>query len=155
MRRSAVCSFLTVTALAVGWPSPSAVQAQPAPPLRGTPGYPGPAVSPYLNLLRQGSSAGVNYYGIVRPEIEFRNSIQNLQQQVSTVGSEVTAQDQSLAGLPPTGHPVQFMNYSHYFGGSLRNPGATSGARAPGRATASAAPTTGSQGATAPRAPTR
>src|SRR5580658_10364261 len=43
----------------------------------------GPAVSPYLNLLRSGSSQAVNYYGLVRPAIDTQSSISNLQQQVT------------------------------------------------------------------------
>ena len=31
-----------------------------------------PAVSPYINLLRRGNSTALNYYGLVRPEQEFR-----------------------------------------------------------------------------------
>jgi len=42
-------------------------------------GYLPPAYSPYLNLLRQGNPA-INYYGLVRPQIDFRNQIQGLQQ---------------------------------------------------------------------------
>src|SRR5262245_36403130 len=62
-----------------------------------------PKFSPYLNLLRQGSDPAINYYGIVRPEITFRSSIQRLQQEQATLG----AQEQDLAtymALPPTGH---------------------------------------------------
>src|SRR5262245_20324517 len=44
--------------------------------------YQTPPVSPYLSLFRQGSPPGVNYYNLVRPQIEFNSSIQQLQQQV-------------------------------------------------------------------------
>jgi hypothetical protein len=73
-----------------------------------------PRVSPYLNLLRGGASPGVNYYDLVRPQFQFRNSIQQLQQQVG-------ADQQALAGLqgpgstPTTGHPVGFMTHLSYF----------------------------------------
>src|SRR6516225_6549281 len=40
-----------------------------------------PAVSPYLNLLRPGASAGVNYSTLVRPQIEAGRAIQQLQYQ--------------------------------------------------------------------------
>jgi hypothetical protein len=74
---------------------------------------PTPPVSPYLNLLRSGSSPAINYFGLVRPEIDFRNSLQQIQQQISGLPG--------AAGYDPnaplsTGHPTQFMNYSHYFG---------------------------------------
>jgi hypothetical protein len=74
-----------------------------------------PAFSPYLNLLRGGGSATLNYYGLVRPEMQFRQSIQNLagdvaanQQMIGTMGSQ-------MMGLPATGHPTQFMNLGGYF----------------------------------------
>jgi hypothetical protein len=81
------------------------------------PGYPynpinRPAVSPYINLLRGGSSGGVNYYGLVRPDIEFRSGIQRNQQQLTTnqqTFSEFTA------GLSTTGHPTRYMTQWNYF----------------------------------------
>jgi hypothetical protein len=153
MRRSALHTLLTVVALVATWLSPRFVQAQPGVPPRATPGYLTPPVSPYLNLLRGGTSAGVNYYGIVRPEIEFRNSIQSLQQQVNTVGAAVINEEQSLSGLPPTGHPVRFMNYSHYFGGSLVNPGGTIRAPVSGLTAAASPPlAAAARAATTPRA---
>ena len=91
-------------------------------------------MSPYLNLLRQGSPAGVNYYDLVRPQFQFQNSIQALQQQVSSLGSQVAVGEaQSASGLPVTGHPSQFFNYSHYFsgrtaqGGIVAQPPSTAG----------------------------
>ncbi len=39
----------------------------------------GPAVSPYLNLLRRGTSPGVNYYGIVKPQLDMQNALRGLQ----------------------------------------------------------------------------
>ena len=36
-----------------------------------------PSFSPYLNLVRGGSST-LNYFGLVRPEVQFRNSLLNL-----------------------------------------------------------------------------
>jgi hypothetical protein len=92
---------------------PGSVRAQPPPP--GGARDPRPAFSPYLNLLRPGGSPVQNYYGLVRPEVQFRQSIQGLQ-------GVVTANQQALAearadasGLPATGHPVQFLNYGGYF----------------------------------------
>jgi hypothetical protein len=89
------------------------------------PYYSQPSVSPYINLLRAGSPAGVNYYGIVRPEVNFRNSIQQLQ-------TQSLAQQQTLLGMqtPPgvltTGHPVGFMTHLGYF----QNLGAPGGSTA-------------------------
>ena len=86
-----------------------------------------PPVSPYLNLLRPGTSPGINYYGLVRPQIDFQNSVQALQSQFGYA--------QQAAGLQTgdpgtTGHPVYFLNYSAYFlnttgqpaGGGMANP---------------------------------
>lgn len=72
-----------------------------------------PTYSPYLNLLRGGSLV-TNYYGLVRPQIDFSTSLQQVENQVSNV-----QQQQLGAGgastLPDTGHPVYFMNASRYF----------------------------------------
>jgi hypothetical protein len=79
-----------------------------------------PAISPYLNLLRTGADPAINYYGIVRPQNDFRNSIQGLQQQVGTLNNQTTASAQGTE-LPFTGHQVQFMNWSGYFGRPLNS----------------------------------
>ena len=73
-----------------------------------------PAFSPYLNLLRSGSSPGVNYYGIVRPEIFFSNSLYQLQGQQSTLANR----QEDLAAytaLPATGHASGFQTQAKYF----------------------------------------
>ena len=76
---------------------------------------PRPAFSPYLNLTRQGANPALNYYGLVRPELQFRQSIQNLQGAVST-NQQALGELQGGAGGPAaTGHPTQFLNYGGYF----------------------------------------
>jgi len=82
-----------------------------APPITGNPAN-RPFVSPYINLLRGGSSAGVNYYGLVRPDIEFRAGIQRNQQQI-VAGQQSYAE--LTSGLSTTGHPVRYMNHWSYF----------------------------------------
>src|SRR5438067_3804138 len=73
-----------------------------------------PPVSPYLNLARPGNSA-LNYYNLVRPEFEFRNAYQSLQQQLNR---QETALSQVAAdALPTTGHTTSFLNYSHFYPG--------------------------------------
>jgi hypothetical protein len=72
-----------------------------------------PTYSPYLNLARPGNAA-VNYYGLVRPELEFRAAIGSMRQQLGTLAQEVAAPEEPLT-MPATGHPVQFLNYSRYF----------------------------------------
>jgi len=51
------------------------------PPGIGTPGY-RPPVSPYLNLNR-GGSAAINYFGVVRPQMEGANMLQRIEQQIN------------------------------------------------------------------------
>lgn len=80
-----------------------------------------PPFSPYLNLLRQGGSTTLNYYGLVRPEIQTRNAVMGLQQQVNAnqnllVGMAGQNNDPSgNAGLPDTGHAAVFLNTGSYF----------------------------------------
>jgi hypothetical protein len=98
--------------------------------------YPGsrPTVSPYLNITRSGNRA-LNYYNLVRPEFEFRNAYQRLQQQA---GQQAASIDQINAEfLPATGHSTSFQNYSHFFPslggqGVVRTPG-TPATQPPGR----------------------
>jgi len=73
----------------------------------------GPAYSPYLNLLNRGQSAGANYYGLVRPELEFRRAYRGLQQQFDMQQNDQQQADQR--GLPTTGHAATFMSYRQYF----------------------------------------
>jgi hypothetical protein len=74
-----------------------------------------PAVSPYLNLLRRGQDPGLNYYNLVRPDIEFRQNIGLLQGETSTNRSAISSLDQSF-GLPLiTGHRSGFMTQGRYF----------------------------------------
>ena len=76
-----------------------------------------PVVSPYLNLLRTGSSPAINLYGIVRPEIAFGNAINQLDQQQQGLAG----QQQDLASytaLPPTGQGTggaRFLTQSKYY----------------------------------------
>lgn len=87
-----------------------------------------PAVSPYLNLNRGGNPA-INYYGIVRPQIQTNRAFQQIEQ--GTFGSDPrfpvgTAVDgAAVPGSQPyypdqalglrTGNPATFFYYSHYY----------------------------------------
>jgi hypothetical protein len=73
-----------------------------------------PPVSPYINLLRRGGNPAINYYGLVRPQIEFSREIRRLDQDLATRGQQGRQFDEE-SGLPTTGHAASFMNYSHYF----------------------------------------
>ena len=83
--------------------------------LQAQPGAPGrPAFSPYLNLLRPGGSPALNYYGLVRPEINTRQSVQSVQS--STVANQRSIGDiLNGAELPATGLTSQFLNHNAYF----------------------------------------
>jgi len=86
-----------------------------------------PTFSPYLNLLRRDNSAALNYYGLVRPEIEFRNSLLGLQQQVTMNRMALNQEIDPATGLPATGHTAYFLNLGGYFlnlGGGIAAGGA-------------------------------
>jgi hypothetical protein len=74
-----------------------------------------PRFSPYLNLLRPGGSPALNYYGLVRPEQQFRQSIGSLQGSVAANQQAISGLQSGLEGPPATGHSTQFLNYSGYF----------------------------------------
>ncbi len=77
-------------------------------------GQPPPSgYSPYLNLVRPGSP-GMNYYGLVRPEVEFRNNLQQLQRNTTRLQSDLS---QATGGDLSTGHPSAFMYYGGYYSG--------------------------------------
>src|SRR5262245_9381310 len=92
-----------------------------------------PTVSPYLNLLRGGSSA-LNYYNLVRPITTFQNSIQQLQQQANMDQQAISSlQSAPVQGPPPTGHPVGFQTHTRYFLTTAVQTGSgTAGPRQPG-----------------------
>jgi hypothetical protein len=84
-----------------------------------------PVVSPYVNLARPGPAA-INYYGLVRPQLDFRSSMQNLQGQVTTLEQQqaLLAQSEYSADIAPTGvQRAQFMTHLYYFNNALRPPG--------------------------------
>ena len=83
-----------------------------------TPAFSQPAVSPYLNLLNRGNPA-INYYGIVRPQIQQGQQLQTLQYGLTHAVDEI-ATDQGTTtttpgALAPTGHVAGFMTYPKYF----------------------------------------
>ena len=86
-----------------------------------------PSYSPYLNLTRPGNVAN-NYFGLVRPELEFRNSLNNLQQQYTGLNQTVNNPSAVETPFPGTGHATTFMNLSHYYGNRGRTTGNGQGA---------------------------
>src|SRR4051794_3299640 len=93
MRHFILCSAQAIL-LWTAWLTPQVVTAQVPGGTRPLP----PPVSPYLNLLRGGSSAANNYFNLVLPQIEYGNSINSLQQQVNTVATQVTTGTQGTTG---------------------------------------------------------
>lgn len=104
---------LTVALAAGAASAQSPVGQPPASPYHYSP----PLVSPYLNLLNRGNPA-VNYYGIVRPQIQANQQIQMLQYGLARTTAEEEAAANSAATpgqLPDTGHVTGFMTYPKYF----------------------------------------
>jgi len=81
-----------------------------------------PSFSPYLNLLNTGNNPGLNYLGIVRPQMQLQQQFNQLQQQTNqqtaALGQAYDSQLGALANafLPPTGNVSTFGNLGGYFG---------------------------------------
>ena len=75
--------------------------------------YKPPAVSPYLNLLRPGDPA-INYFGLVRPQQDFRNGIQGLNTAFGAVQSQAVLQEGQEFPLG-TGHASNYMTQGKFF----------------------------------------
>jgi hypothetical protein len=79
-----------------------------------------PPLSPYLNLLRPGTNPAINYYGLVRPQIETGQNLQQLQRQLQVLDTTMLTQGMTTGAptagsLLTTGHPVVFQNYGTYY----------------------------------------
>lgn len=116
MSRMKPALIALIAALAAG-----AVQAQPPAVQPPTAPYTAPVVNPYLNLLNRGNPA-INYYGIVRPQIQQSQQLQMLQfglartaQEAATAEQTATTAPGASAALPDTGHVAGFMTYTKYF----------------------------------------
>ena len=82
-----------------------------------------PTVSPYINLFRNNNNASgvLNYYGLVRPQLDqqranqqFGQNLQQLQYQQGLQRSGLGVQQQRIgySQLGTTGHPTTFMSFS-------------------------------------------
>jgi hypothetical protein len=83
-----------------------------------------PPISPYLNMVRPGTNPAINYYGLVRPQIQTTRTLQTFQQELQAVGSGLSAAPTSQAqsdNLPTTGHTTSFYNYGTYFPSATNN----------------------------------
>jgi hypothetical protein len=129
----------------IGFAGIGQAQAQVASPYnRNVPSYNHPVYSPYLNLLRRGGTTFQNYQDLVRPELNFYNNINSLNQQVSynerviaSIGTQV---------LPDTGHSASFNNLSHYYSGQRGSLGGSGGGGGGGGQRSSGSGSTGSRG---------
>ncbi|MDB5311328.1 MAG: hypothetical protein JWO38_5530 [Gemmataceae bacterium] len=74
-----------------------------------------PAYSPYLNLVRRDAAPGINYYGLVRPQLATQNNLQMLQQQIATTQQQIAGQALVNSTLPITGQQTFFLNTGGYF----------------------------------------
>lgn len=72
-----------------------------------------PTFSPYINLLRRGNSTLSNYYGLVRPEQQFRAANEQFQSNFNQVQRQLNSTQQTLNAPPlsSTGHRVRFMSH--------------------------------------------
>ena len=71
-----------------------------------------PTFSPYINLLREGGGVGQNYFGLVRPQVDFAQQNQMLGQGINAIQAN-QMQPGRMGGfgytqLGATGHPVMF-----------------------------------------------
>jgi hypothetical protein len=76
-----------------------------------------PAVSPFVNLNRPGTNPAINYYGLVRPKLDFYSSINQLQQGVyanqQAIATGVGGQQGPF--LPITGVAANFQTQNRFF----------------------------------------
>jgi len=75
----------------------------------------GPTVSPYFNLLRNNSSPTLNYFGLVRPQIQTNANLQILHQQVLQPPATAISGQSGSDDVLVTGHAAVFMNTGGYF----------------------------------------
>jgi len=83
-----------------------------------------PAFSPYINMLRDNGSPGLNYFGLVRPQLEFAQQNEQLGQNIQMLQGQQNQPMRAMNGgygysqLGVTGHPVVFNSFNQgQFGG--------------------------------------
>src|SRR5262249_51640962 len=131
------CAWAALVGLAAAAPAMAQVA--------GSPPYnPQPVFSPYLNMNRSNSPL-VNYYGVVRPQLQTNRSIQQLGQEIQLGQNTPLPASIDPAAMPlVTGHAVSFMNTASYFPMYGARPGSAPGSgpipQAPGSGPALGAP---------------
>jgi hypothetical protein len=80
-----------------------------------------PTFSPYLNMFRRGDNSGpaLNYYGLVRPQMQFDQQNQQLGRNIQQLQIRQSRQQQGAGARYPsysrlgiTGHPVVFQSFN-------------------------------------------
>lgn len=116
IRRAAYAAFALIGSVSVAF-------AQPTVPGAGNVGS--PPLSPYLNLMRNQSNnanPAFNYLTITRPQQQFNQAANRLNQQLQATNVQLQQNQNSLAilggdtGLPVTGHAATFGNLGNRFG---------------------------------------
>jgi hypothetical protein len=81
-----------------------------------------PTLCPYLNFLRRGNSTFQNYYGLVRPEQQFRTSNEQFPEIFNQVHRQFNSAQQAKFAPPlqAMGHLVRFMGHLNMGNGSLQ-----------------------------------
>jgi hypothetical protein len=107
-----------LTLFGLGFCFASPCQAQPiigngGPPVVGSGGNFQQPVSPYLNLLNRNGSPVINYYGIVRPQLQAQANFQSLQNQINPAYANQSTMGYDQPSV--TGHAFGFQNYRLYF----------------------------------------
>ena len=73
-----------------------------------------PTISPFLNMA-QGGNPALNYFGLVRPQLQTQQQLRQLQQQQLADQAAIGGLT-GLGGFPlVTGHETRFMNYGTYY----------------------------------------
>ena len=76
-------------------------------------------LSPYLFLNSGGNSPVVNYYSLVRPQIDLNRNLNNVRTLQASQQSQIDSAQQTLQDpnnqVSSTGHPSFFLNYQKYF----------------------------------------
>ena len=85
-----------------------------------------PAFSPYLNLARGGTNPGINYFGLVRPQLETQAEIQQLQFAAMNAATRQDTTTGQTQGVLNTGTGAGFLTQGRYFQ-TVGRPGARSG----------------------------
>jgi hypothetical protein len=88
-----------------------------------------PALSPYYNLMRREGGTSVNYYSLVRPQIDAAERARSQQKQIQQLQQQVSRPASQAGTGVTTGHPSYFMNLSHFYPslGAGSSPGRSAG----------------------------